>query len=619
MNIAITGEGIVSAIGNNKQEVLESLMQGKTGIGEMKYLQSSHHELPVGEVKMSNEEMKEKLGIPQAEMMSRTALMGMLAVGQALEDAGVVPSQLQEAMGRPLRIVLVSGTTVGGMDITEQCFADLNQLEKLESLSQEDVAKDLEFLKHHDCGNSTLKIAEHFGIFADVTTISTACSSAANAIMLGARLLKAGEADLVVAGGTEALSKFHLNGFHSLMILDEKPCRPFDATRAGLNLGEGAAFVVLESEELARERGTHPHAYLSGYGNACDAFHQTASSENGEGAYLAMKEALEMAHLQSADIQYVNAHGTGTPNNDQSESVSLKRIFGAQMPLVSSTKSFTGHTTSASGSIETVICILAMQHHFVPANLGWSHEMEDGIVPSLGEENVSLEHVLCNSFGFGGNDSSLLISAHADSGSNGQENLAEGKDTQDAEHSEGLSSAGLHVVAKVVIDQEKQLADIRKYVKPLEARRMGKIMKSSLLSSLEALEQAGIDCPDAIITGTAYGCLDNSERLLQQMIEEGEVMLKPTYFMQSTHNTIGSNIAIKTHCHGYNVTYTQETHSLEWALHDAELLLRSGKVKNVLVGCHDESTPLFNALLERSGQAALPAIHSVAMVVTLGE
>lgn len=600
MNIAITGEGIVSAIGNNKQEVLQSLMEGKTGIGEMKYLQSIHHELPVGEVKLSNGQMKDMLGIPSTEMMSRTALMGMLAVKQALEDAKVDACTETPSLDRPLRIVLVSGTTVGGMDITEQCFADIEQ------------SGDVEFLKHHDCGNSTLMVSNHFGIFSDVTTLSTACSSAANAIILGARLIESGQADMVVAGGTEALSKFHLNGFHSLMILDDQPCRPFDATRTGLNLGEGAAFVVLESEEMAKKRRATPHAYLTGYGNACDAFHQTASSENGEGAYLAMKAALDMAHLQPSDIQYVNAHGTGTPNNDQSESISLKRIFGEKMPSVSSTKSFTGHTTSASGSIETVICILAMQHHFVPANLGWSHQMEEGIVPTTGEKNVNLEHVLCNSFGFGGNDSSLVISAHA----------APKEDTllSKAKHaSRDLEKADIHIVSRVEINEEEQLADIRKFVKPLEARRMGKIMKSSLLSSLEALEQAGISCPEAIITGTAYGCLDYSERLLKQMKEEGEVMLKPTYFMQSTHNTIGSNIAIKTHCHGYNVTYTQESHSMEWAMRDAELLLRSGKVKNVLVGCHDESTPLFNSLLERSGQAALPAIHSVAMVLTIGE
>ncbi len=420
--------------------------------------------------------------------------------------------------------------------------------------------------------------------------------------MLGARLLKAGEADIVVAGGTEALSRFHLNGFNSLMILDHEQCRPFDASRAGLNLGEGAAFVVLEPEQGAKTRGAVPHAYLTGYGNACDAFHQTASSENGEGAFLAMKEAIGMAHLQPADIQYVNAHGTGTPNNDQSESVSLKRIFGAKMPLVSSTKSFTGHTTSASGSIEAVICILAMLHHFVPANLGWQHQMEDGITPTLGVNNISLEHVVCNSFGFGGNDSSLVISSHP---------------TQQEE--EEHKASPFNVVAKVEITSEEQLSDIRKYVKPMEVRRMNKLMKSSLLSSLEALSQAGIDTPDAIITGTTYGCLENSELLLRQITEEGEEMLKPTYFMQSTHNTIGSNIAIKTHCHGYNVTYTQGKDSLEWALHDARLLLESGKVKNVLVGCHDESAPVFNSLLEKVGETPLPAVHSIAIVLSCGK
>lgn len=592
MNIAITGEGIVSAIGLNKQEVLQALQEGRTGIGEMKYLQSIHHELPVGEVDLSNEQMKKMLGIPSEQMMSRTSLLGMLAIDQALKEAYVDVASLRarKADGKPLRIVLVSGTTVGGMDITELCF---DQLEK---------QKSVEFLQHHDCGNSTRLMADHFGIFDEVATLSTACSSAANAIMLGARLLKAGEADLVVAGGTEALSRFHLNGFNSLMILDHEPCRPFDTTRAGLNLGEGAAFLVLESEEMAQQRKITPHAYLTGYGNACDAFHQTASSENGEGAYLAMTEALAMAHLSAKDIQYVNAHGTGTPNNDQSESVSLKRVFGDEMPMVSSTKSFTGHTTSASGSIETVICILAMQHHFVPANLGWKNPMENGILPTMGAQNLDLENMLCNSFGFGGNDSSLIISLHPKESA-----------------SEIMRDVKIKVLSKVEINSEEQLTDIRKYVKPLEVRRMGKIMKSSLLSSLEALQRAGIEVPDSIITGTAYGCLENSERLMEQIKEEGEGMLKPTFFMQSTHNTIGSNIAIKTHCHGYNVTYTQESHSLEWAIRDAELLLRSGKVKNVLVGCHDESTPLFNTLLEKSGEKPLPLVHSVAMVLSCGE
>ena len=582
-NIVITGEGIISAIGNDKATVLQSLLDGRSGIVEMKHLHSSHHELPVGEVQLSNDEMKAMLALPIEEQTSRTSLMGMLAVRQALAEA-----QLPETAPKNRRVVLISGTTVGGMDITEQYY---------DSFATSD--EHLDCLKKHDCGSSTEEIAAMFGI-SECTTISTACSSAANALILGANLLKTGQADLVIAGGSEALTRFHLNGFNSLMILDHEPCRPFDAQRAGLNLGEGAAFVVMETEASARERGADIHAWLTGYGNACDAFHQTASSDNGEGAYRAMTEALEMAHLQPEDIDYVNAHGTGTPNNDLSESAALKRVFAEKMPLISSTKAFTGHTTSASGSIETVICLLAMQHHFVPANLRWEHQIPDGITPTTGVKDVTLKHVVCNAFGFGGNDSSLILSAVPVAGE---------------ESAAAISDDDIRVAAKVEITSEEALGEIRNYVKPLEARRMGKIMKSSLLSSLKAMEQAGIEKPDAIITATALGCLENSELLLNQLQEEGEVMLKPTYFMQSTHNTIGSGIAIFTKCHGYNVTYTHGKDSLEWALRDARMLLKSGKAKNVLVGLHDETTPLYRSLMQRVGIDNLLPIHSIAMVL----
>ena len=582
-NIVITGEGIISAIGNDKAAVLQSLLDGRSGIVEMKHLHSSHHELPVGEVQLSNDEMKAMLALPIEEQTSRTSLMGMLAVRQALAEA-----QLPETAPKNRRVVLISGTTVGGMDITEQYY---------DSFATSD--EHLDCLKKHDCGSSTEEIAAMFGI-SECTTISTACSSAANALILGANLLKTGQADLVIAGGSEALTRFHLNGFNSLMILDHEPCRPFDAQRAGLNLGEGAAFVVMETEASARERGADIHAWLTGYGNACDAFHQTASSDNGEGAYRAMTEALEMAQLKPEDIDYVNAHGTGTPNNDLSESAALKRVFAEKMPLTSSTKAFTGHTTSASGSIETVICLLAMQHHFVPANLRWEHQIPDGITPTTGVKDVTLKHVVCNAFGFGGNDSSLILSAVPVAGE---------------ESAAAISDDDIRVAAKVEITSEEALGEIRNYVKPLEARRMGKIMKSSLLSSLKAMEQAGIEKPDAIITATALGCLENSELLLNQLQEEGEVMLKPTYFMQSTHNTIGSGIAIFTKCHGYNVTYTHGKDSLEWALRDARMLLKSGKAKNVLVGLHDETTPLYRSLMQRVGIDNLLPIHSIAMVL----
>lgn len=316
-----------------------------------------------------------------------------------------------------------------------------------------------------------------------------------------------------------------------------------------------------------------------------------------------MTEALRMAQLAPCDIQYVNAHGTGTPNNDFSESVALKRVFGQQLPFVSSTKSFTGHTTSASGGIESVICLLALEHQFIPANLGWSQAMDDGIIPTQGEDHYPLQHVVCNSFGFGGNDTSLVFSLKPTTSLN----------------SDLPCKNEIKILSKVEISSDDDLKELSLYVKPIEARRMGKLMRSSLLASLKAMEEAGIETPDAIVTGTAMGCLANSEQLLAKMIEEGEVSMSPTLFMQSTHNTISSNIAIHLGCHGYNTTYTQDEDSLSWALRDARQLLKNGRCKSVLVGCHDEATPTYQRMQERLGVKVHPAFHSIAIVLTCGK
>ncbi len=581
-DIAITGMGIVSAIGTDAAAVLRSLREGTTGIGTMHHLPSVHTELPVGEVPLTNNEMKCRLGIDSAEEVSRTALLGMMAVEQALDSAGVSTQKGQ-------RVMLVSGTTVGGMDLTETYFPTFEQPDG-----------HISCLLQHDAGSCTRVIASHFSLFTDYTTISTACSSAANALLVGAWLLQSGQADVVVAGGAEALTRFHLNGFNSLMILDPQRCRPFDEQRAGLNLGEGAAYVVLESTAHARQRKATTTAWLTGWGNACDAFHQTASSPNGEGAYRAMTQALHTAGLMPADIDYVNAHGTGTPNNDETESTALRRVFGKDIPPVSSTKQLTGHTCSASGSIETIVCLLAMHHHFIPANVGWEHPMADGIMPTRGASECQLSHVMCNSFGFGGNDTSLILSA------------------QPTQCPNALSATTFDIIeaARVELTDADDYSGIRRYVSPMESRRMGNMMKSAILASMLALEQAGISCPDAVITATPLGCLTNSEQLLCQLRDGGETLFSPTLFMQSTHNTISSAIAIRTHCHGYNITYSQGDDSLRWALADARRLLQSGQCQNVLVGLHEETTPLYRTLMQRLGVAVGRPQRSLSIVLT---
>jgi len=215
----------------------------------------------------------------------------------------------------------------------------------------------------------------------------------------------------IICGGTEALSKFTINGFNALMILDPSHCRPFDNSRKGLNLGEGAAYLVLESEREAEARGATPLAEVLGYGNANDAFHQTASSPEGTGAYEAMRLALASAGISPAQIDYINAHGTATENNDLSESTGLKRIFGERVPAFSSTKPFTGHTLAAAGSIEAVYSILSIQNGIVWPNLNFSQPIiETGLTPAVAVTKQSIDRVLSNSFGFGGNTSSLIIS-----------------------------------------------------------------------------------------------------------------------------------------------------------------------------------------------------------------
>ena len=548
-DISITGMGVICAIGNDTGSVLESLRKKESGIGPMEYLQSVHRDIPVGEVKLSTDEMKRMLGIEGDAPVSRTSVMGAIAVREALEQAGI-----KDVAGK--RVALISGTTVGVMDVTERFFG--------KAVSGAEYAG----LPHsNECGRSTEEIALYAGLGGtECCTICTACSSALNAIMVGADMLRSGEADLVIAGGSEPLSRYHLNGFNTLMILDRERCRPFDGGRAGLNLGEGAAFVVLEKD------APDALAYVCGYANRCDAFHQTATSKDGDGAFLAMTGALADAGIKPGDIDYINAHGTGTPDNDASESAAFRRVFGDALPDMSSTKSYTGHTTSASGSVETVICILAMIHRFVPASLGWSSMIPGGFVPTPGRDDADLDYVMCNSFGFGGNDSSLIL---------GRKKPCRG-DVRMADASR------IRVAAHKVVSSDEDLAALTGFLSPMESRRMGKIMKASLLSAFLALREAGLERPGAIITATSKGMLEFSTMFLEEIEANGEEHLKPTLFMQSTHNTVGSAIAIRTSCHGYNITYSQGDDSLRWAVRDAGMLLMKGEARNVLVCSFDE-------------------------------
>lgn len=394
MKVAITGMGIISAIGNTVEENYNALISGKMGVSEIEYIDTVHKDvIKVGEIKYTNQQLAQQLQLPADNNYSRTAMLATIAAKQAVENSKI--KDINE-----YKTGLISATSVGGMDMTERFY--------YQYFEDESCRK---YVNSQDAGDTTHNTANYLGLKGLVTAISTACSSAANAIMMGAKLIESGQLDRVIVGGTDALSKFTINGFKTLMILSDTYNTPFDNNRKGLNLGEAAAFLVLESEAIVKKENKKVLAYVSGFGNANDAFHQTASSENGEGAYLAMNKALKMANLDPKDIDYINAHGTATPNNDLSEGRAIIRVFGENTPEFSSTKPFTGHTLAAAAAIEAVYSVLALQNEIIFPNKNFQTPMEEfNLVPVTELKLKPLQHVLSNSFGFGGNCSTVIFS-----------------------------------------------------------------------------------------------------------------------------------------------------------------------------------------------------------------
>jgi 3-oxoacyl-[acyl-carrier-protein] synthase-1 len=396
--VFVAGLGVLSAIGTDAGTCLQAFRNEQAGLGEISQLRTLQKgKLPVAEVRLSNETLAARSGLPSH--MPRAALLSALATREALQDAGI---DINKA--RDFRLGFISANTVGGMDRTEDFF---------ECFMKDPGSGRLRDVLYHECGAITEIVADQLGIDHFVSTISTACSSSANAIFTGARMIRHGLLDAVLAGGTDALTRFTLNGFNTLMILDKEYCRPFDEHRKGLNLGEGAGYLLLASEKLIRQLGKTPYCRIAGYSNANDAYHQTASSPEGTGSFLAMQQALNMSGLKPADIDYINLHGTGTSNNDIAEGTAIKLLFAPPYPKMSSTKAFTGHTLGASGGIEAVFSALAIRHGIVYPNLRLETPMKE--LPFVPETRLlqgqQIRHVLSNSFGFGGNCSSLIFSA----------------------------------------------------------------------------------------------------------------------------------------------------------------------------------------------------------------
>ncbi|MFA8451091.1 MAG: beta-ketoacyl-[acyl-carrier-protein] synthase family protein [Bacteroidales bacterium] len=391
MKVVVVGIGIVSSLGLGVQQNYKSLMSKQSGITPSINPRNGS-KIFSGRVPYSNNELCTFINV--SKTIPRTSILGIMAAKEALLPLLSVDKS-QYSMG------FFSGTTVGGLDLSEQFFSHYIPNKSLE---------ELHFLNHHTCGASSNDMQDYLPKMDYHVSYNTACSSSANSIISGSRKLRNNDIDFALVGGSDALSEFTINGFHSLMIYDDEPCHPFDDARKGLNLGEGAAYLLLCSEKKAVEMNLPILCEFAGYGNANDAFHATASSPEGKGAQLAMQKAMDRANISPNQVSYINLHGTGTSNNDLTEGKAIEEVFQDDLPLVSSTKSYTGHTLGASGAIEAVFSCLSLTKQCAFPTLRWKNKIDGLKVKSFMDPiQQKIDCCMSNSFGFGGFCSSLIF------------------------------------------------------------------------------------------------------------------------------------------------------------------------------------------------------------------
>ncbi len=405
--VVVTGMGCISPVGNNVKETWESILAGKSGAGMITHFDASKHKTRfAAEVKGFDPVVL--FGQREARKMDRFTQFAMAVAMQALEQSGLkIDESNRDSVG------VMIGTGIGGIGSL------LEQVEVMRERGPDRVSPFLVPMMISDSAAGMLAI--RFGARGPNMALATACASGNNAIGEALEIIRRGAADAMMAGGSEAalvpVAMAGMNVMTALSTRNDDPqtaSRPFDKDRDGFLMGEGAGMLILESLEHAQARGANILCELTGYGTTDDAHHISAPAENGAGAAIAMKLALENADLDLGDIGYINAHGTSTPLNDKSETAAIKTVFGEQaynIPI-SSTKSMTGHLLGASGALEAVFCILAIREEILPATINYhtpDPECDLDYVPNQ-PRKASPKHVMSNSFGFGGHNATLIFS-----------------------------------------------------------------------------------------------------------------------------------------------------------------------------------------------------------------
>ncbi|HUH99016.1 MAG TPA: beta-ketoacyl-ACP synthase II [Anaerolineales bacterium] len=405
--VVVTGVGCVTPVGNNVADTWSALLAGKSGAGPITRFDASGYKTRFA-AEVKGFDPVALLGARDARKFDRYSQLAIAAAQEALQDSGLVINDSNRD-----RVGVLIGTGIGGI---------LTLMENVEALRERGPERVSPFLVPMMIADSAAGLlAIRLGVRGPNMAITSACATGTNVVGEASEMIRRGAADVMFAGSSEAaIAALTIAGLNVMTALStrndapEKASRPFDKGRDGFLMGEGAGMVVLESLAHAQERGAEILCELTGYGTSDDAYHISAPAENGVGAALCMRRALEEAGLDAADIDYINAHGTSTVLNDRSETAAIRTVFGphAYKVPVSSTKSMTGHLMGASGSVEAVICVEVLQHDFLPPTINYETPDPDcdlDYVPNTARP-AKPKHVMSNSFGFGGHNATLIMS-----------------------------------------------------------------------------------------------------------------------------------------------------------------------------------------------------------------
>lgn len=599
--VCITGMGLCLPIANGQDAVAEALIVGRDAIADVRSFDASV--LTSGLVSEFDPEQRD-FGASGREMetLDRASWFALNALGEASLQAN-----LKGLDCAPDRLGIVLGSSHAGIQHIERCYQAL----------RDDQPLPPHWLHAAGTEHSAMVVAERIGARGPRATVSSACASSNTAVGVAMDWLVTGQADCVVVVGTDTISPSILAGFNALRAVSVAPAAPFSGP-AGITLGEGAGVLVLEHERAARRRGARPLAWVRGYGLSGDAYHETATDVDGAGVEAAMRGALQDARVESTEIDYVSAHGTGTDANDIPEAHATERVVGRSTPL-SSPKSFLGHTLGGSGVIELIVTWLFAERGLVPPTRNF-----DAVRPGCPDldyvpnapRSQAVRHFLCNNYGFGGNNSSLVISRESGPCAHREENeavLVVGQGAMGG-FGAGLSALVDKLWSGEILAGEPQAAGpaLLSAKAALAGRKLrgnsraSTMIRSAIAAVEQALDQAsgsaggdsvvaGDPRRCALIAGVSHGALRHVEKLMSSVFDEGLQYASATHFPLTTMNATGGQISIAYGIKGFNTTFC----GAGAALHYAHQIVADGRQDRAVTFGADEVSPLLARALSQ--------------------